>query len=338
MRSQDQEEEIVREWAKRHYLTLILLGMVLIGAAIMLYPPFSNWWNSMHQSRAIMSYADTVEKMDEEDYKKKIQEASAYNKALARTGVNWKMTEAETEAYNNILDFDQQGIMGYIQIPKINVSLPICHGTDDAILQTSVGHLEGTSLPVGGKSTHTVLSGHRGLPTAKLFSNLDELSEGDTFTITILNDTLTYEVDRIRIIEPTDLSDLQIVKGQDFCTLMTCTPYGINTQRLLVRGHRIANASGDAEVTADAIQIRSTFIAPFLALPVILILLILVFVFTSRHARDKRYRVSRYLKKRGIRSDTKIKGQAEELINRARRHGKGFRGSVSCDSAIGERI
>ena len=192
------------------------------------------------------------------------------------------MSEEQQKQYDSLLNFDGTGNMGYINIPKINVELPIYHGTSDSVLQTSIGHLEETSLPVGGESTHTVLSGHRGLPSAKLFTDLDKLTEGDTFTLNILNQTLTYEVDQIRIVEPTDLSDLQIEEGQDLCTLVTCTPYGINTHRLLVRGHRIANQNGEAQVIADALQIRPIYIMPFVAVPILLILIIAVLIFPKR--------------------------------------------------------
>ena len=191
--------------------------------------------------------------------------------------------------------------MGYIRIPKIDVMLPIYHGTEERILQTSIGHLEETSLPVGGSSTHSMLSGHRGLPSARLFTDLDKLREGDTFTMTVLNETLTYEVDHIWIVEPSDLSHLTIEEGKDYCTLITCTPYGINTHRLLVRAHRIDNLNGDAMVVADAIQIRPVFIAPFLAVPILFLLLIYVLVSTSaRHRKKKRELKEEYLNENGL--------------------------------------
>ena len=178
--------------------------------------------------------------------------------------------------------------MGYIDIPKIDIKLPIYHGTDESILQIAIGHLEGTSLPVGGEGSHCVMSGHRGLPSAKLFSDLDKMVEGDTFSLTVMNRTLTYEVDQIRVVEPSDLSDLKIEKGKDYCTLVTCTPYGINTHRLLVRGHRTQNPDGDAEVIADALQIEPVYIAPFLAGPVLVLLILGVLVATGRRASAKR--------------------------------------------------
>lgn len=268
----------------RHATTIILVTLLVVGLCLIGYPSFSDYWNSFHQSRAIMSYAETVANMDQDKYDALIQAAEDYNAALAKTGINWQMTDEQQEKYDSLLNFDGTGNMGYINIPKINVELPIYHGTSDSVLQTSIGHLEETSLPVGGESTHTVLSGHRGLPSAKLFTDLDQLQEGDTFTLNILNQTLTYEVDQIRIVEPTDLSDLQIVDGKDYCTLVTCTPYGINTHRLLVRGHRIANQNGEAEVIADAIQIRPIYIMPFIAIPIILFLIIAVLVLPKRRS------------------------------------------------------
>ena len=210
-------------------------------------------------------------------------------------GLDWNLTEEEKAEYESVLNVDRSGVMGYIKIPKIDVMLPVYHGTEENVLQSSIGHLEGSSLPVGGESTHCLLSGHRGLPSARLFTDLDQLREGDTFTITVLNDTLTYEVDHIWIVEPEDLSHLQIEEGRDLCTLITCTPYGINTHRLLVRGHRIENADGGAMVTADAIQIRPVFIAPFLAIPILVLLLIWVLVTTSAGRRWNRDRKREYL-------------------------------------------
>lgn len=289
-------------WFRRHRTTLILTMVFLVGLGLILYPSVSDYWNSFHQSRAVMSYAENVANMEAEEYEKILQSAEAYNSELAESGVLWTMTDEEREAYESELNIDGTGVMGYIKIPKIDVELPVYHGTDDAVLQTSIGHIEGSSLPVGGESTHCILSGHRGLPSAKLFTDLDKLKEGDTFTLTVLNETLTYEVDQIRIVEPTDLSDLQIVEGRDYCTLVTCTPYGINTHRLLVRGHRIANVNGDAMVTADAIQIRSVYIAPFLMAPILLILLLFMLISTSAgHRRKIVDRKAEYLEEESLR-------------------------------------
>ena len=175
-----------------------------------------------------------------------------------------------------MLDISDNGIMGYIEIPSIKCSLPIYHGVDEAVLQIAVGHIEWTSLPVGGESTHCVLSGHRGLPSAKLFTNLDQLVVGDIFIMRVLDETLTYEVDQIRIVEPQDVEALKIVPGEDLCTLVTCTPYGVNTHRLLVRGHRVENQTDAAMiyVTADAMQIEPVLVAPIVATPMLLLLLV----------------------------------------------------------------
>ena len=271
-------------WLKKNLTTLILILAAVVGIGLIAYPTFSDWWNSFHQSRAVASYMDAVTDLNENEYDEILKSAEKYNEKLAKSGILWTMTPAQEKEYLNQLNINGTGIMGYIEIPKINVSLPIYHGTDEAVLQIAIGHLSGTSLPVGGKSTHCIVSGHRGLPSARLFTDLDKMAAGDTFTMTVLNRTVTYEVDQIRIVEPTDLSDLQIFKSKDYCTLVTCTPYGINTHRMLVRGHRIANAQGDALVTADALMIRSVYIAPFLAVPVLILLLVYMFIVT-RHRK-----------------------------------------------------
>lgn len=281
--------------------TIILVVALFVGLSLLAYPSFADYWNSFHQSRAVMTYAESVADMSKEEYERILDEARIYNAELAERGINWRLSDEEREAYMSQLDIGGNGIMGYIRIPKIDVMLPIYHGTEERILQTSIGHLEETSLPVGGSSTHSILSGHRGLPSARLFTDLDKLREGDTFTMTILNETLTYEVDHIWIVEPSDLSHLTIEEGKDYCTLITCTPYGINTHRLLVRAHRIENLNGDAMVVADAIQIRPVFIAPFLAVPILFLLLIYVLVSTSaRHRKKKRDLKEEYLNENGL--------------------------------------
>ena len=275
-------------WLKKNFTTLLLLTICLVGAGLIAYPTFSDWWNSFHQSRAVASYMEAVTDMDEERYEEILSDADAYNKKLSREGVRWNLTEEQEKEYNSVLNINDSGIMGYIDIPKINITLPIYHGTDEAVLHIAIGHIDGTSLPVGGDSSHCIVSGHRGLPSARLFTDIDKLVEGDTFTMTVLNRTVTYEVDQIRIVEPTDLSDLQISKGKDYCTLVTCTPYGINTHRLLVRGHRIENAQGDAQVIADAMQIESIYIAPFIAVPILVLLVIMMLIHTGQSGRRKK--------------------------------------------------
>ena len=280
----------MKKWLKNNFITLLLLLIGLIGAGLIAYPSFADWYNNFHQSRAVASYVEAVSKLDKEDYDKYLKEAEQYNKELAKTGNLWNLTKEQEKRYEKLLDITGTGIMGYIDIPKIQITLPIYHGTDEEILQIAIGHLSGTSLPVGGKSTHCIVSGHRGLPSAKLFTDLDQMKEGDTFTMTVLDRTVTYEVDRIRIVEPTDLSDLQIVEGKDLCTLVTCTPYGINTHRLLVRGHRVANANGSANVTAEALQIEQMYVAIVIATPILLILLIIMLIRTGRRKRSKKRR------------------------------------------------
>ena len=281
-------------WLKKNGLTLILLFILLAGAGLIAYPTFADWWNSFHQSRAVASYAEEVSNMNAEEYEKIIRIAEAYNKKLADSGILWTLNEEQEKEYEEQLNIGSSGIMGYISIPKIDVMLPIYHGIDEAVLQVAIGHIPGSSLPVGGTSSHCVISGHRGLPSARLFTDIDKLVVGDLFTITVLNQTLTYEVDQIRTVEPTDLSDLQIENGKDYLTLVTCTPYGINTHRLLVRGHRTKNADGDAAVIADALQIEPVYIAPFVAVTILILLVIGMFIMTGIQSRKKRDRLQIY--------------------------------------------
>ena len=260
---------------KKHLSTILLAGLSLL-----LYPTVSDYWNSRHQSRAIAGYVEEVANLDLDRSQEMLDAAAAYNQSLISRDNAYTLTEEQAAAYNDLLNVSGTGIMGYIEIPCLNVSLPIYHGTDDAVLQIAVGHLEWTSLPVGGESTHCVVSGHRGLPSAKLFTDLDDLVLDDIFMIRILDEILTYEIDQILIVEPHDVSALQIVEGEDLCTLVTCTPYGINSHRLLVRGHRIANIEEAKAVlvTADAIQIEPAIVAPLLAAPILLLLLIVVMI------------------------------------------------------------
>lgn len=267
------------KWVKKNRSTIVLVLIFIVGLSLLLYPSLSDYWNSFHQSRAIATYAEAVADLDDVDYEKMWQEAEEYNEQLKNKTNRWTLTEEEEEEYNRILDVGGTGIMGYIEIPKIKVSLPIYHGTDEGVLQIAVGHIPGASLPIGGMGTHSVVSGHRGLPSAKLFTNLDELKEGDIFMIRVLDETLTYEVDQIRIVEPDDLTSLEIDPEQDLCTLVTCTPYGVNTHRLLVRGHRIENLNDDSiRVTADAMQVDEILVATAVAVPVLLILFVWVMV------------------------------------------------------------
>jgi sortase A len=263
---------------KKHLTTIILVLIFLTGLCLLLYPTFSNWWNSFHQSRAIAAYVEAVDDLTLAQQEQLLEEALAYNQKLSVQGNAFVLNQAATEEYYSILDVSGTGIMGYIYIQKINVSLPVYHGTEEAVLQVAVGHLEGTSLPVGGEGTHCVLSGHRGLPSAKLFSDLDELEVGDTFTLTVLNQTATYQVDQIRIVDPDDISELQIEKGQDYCTLVTCTPYGVNSHRLLVRGLRIETAADAVTVAAEAIKIPTYLVIPGVGIPLMILILLLLLV------------------------------------------------------------
>lgn len=223
---------------KKHISTIIIALIFLAGLGFLLYPTVSNLWNRAHQSRAIATYTKQVEKLDDSQNKEMLKAARKYNKSLLKKSDHWKLSKKDKKKYESLLDVSGTGIMGYIEVPKIDCSLPIYHGTDEGALQIAIGHLEGSSLPVGGKSTHCVLSGHRGLPSARLFTDLDQMEEGDVFVLNVLGRKLAYEVDQIKVVLPDEMSDLEIVQGKDLCTLVTCTPYGINTHRLLVRGHR----------------------------------------------------------------------------------------------------
>lgn len=262
---------------KKNRSTIILILIFLVGLSVMLYPTVSDYINQKNQSRAVASYSEEVENLSDVDYQAYFDAADDYNRRLAETPDAFYRPE-EVSGYTDTLDVSGTGIMGYITISKIGVELPVYHGTSDGVLQVAAGHLEGSSLPVGGAGTHAVISAHRGLPSAKLFTNLDELEVGDTFTITVLDRVLTYEVDQISIVLPTETDLLQPVEGKDYVTLMTCTPYGINTHRLLVRGKRIENAENQKHirVTADALRIEPIIVAPALAVPMLLVLLVVM--------------------------------------------------------------
>ena len=262
---------------KKNRSTIILILIFLVGLSVMLYPTVSDYINQKNQSRAVASYSEEVENLSDVDYQAYFDAADDYNRRLAETPDAFYRPE-EGSGYTDTLDVSGTGIMGYITISKIGVELPIYHGTSDGVLQVAAGHLEGSSLPVGGAGTHAVISAHRGLPSAKLFTNLDELEAGDTFTITVLDRVLTYEVDQISIVLPTETDLLQPVEGKDYVTLMTCTPYGINTHRLLVRGKRIENAENQKHirVTADALRIEPIIVAPALAVPMLLVMLVVM--------------------------------------------------------------
>ncbi len=261
---------------KNRKTTIILLISFFIGLSVLLYPSVSSYWNSKTQSKAIVDYESMLAQYKPEDYTEIFAEADAYNQQLAQLKDPW-LEHAQLTQYGRALDISGNGMMGYITVPKISQELPVYHGTSDSVLSVAVGHLEGTSLPVGGKSTHSVVSAHRGLPTAVLFTHLDRMELGDTFYFTILDRTITYEVDQIRIVEPNDISLLQIAEDKSFCTLLTCTPYGINTQRLLVRGHQVDETqTRNIYIANEAYRIEPLIVTPVVALPIIFVLLIYV--------------------------------------------------------------
>ena len=266
---------------KKKLTTILLVAAFFAGLSLLLYPTVSDWWNSLHQTYAVAGYVESVADHSAEENQKLREEAEAYNQRLYQSGEGLhNLTEEEEKEYNSLLNITEDGIMGYVDIPKINVQLPIYHGTDASVLNVAVGHLEGSSLPVGGAGTHCVLSAHRGLPSARLFTDLDKLKLGDTFKITVLNRLITYEIDQILIVNPDAVDALAIEEGADFCTLLTCTPYGINTQRLLVRGRRIENAAEKPaiHVPADMVQIDPLVVTPAVAAPMLLALLVVLLV------------------------------------------------------------
>lgn len=273
---------------KKKGSTILLILIFIAGLAILAYPTISDWWNSFHSSRAIMSYAEAVSGLSEEEYSRLYAEAEAYNQRILERSNPFLPSEEEKAEYEAILNVESDGIMGYIEIPMINVSLPIYHGTSESVLQVAIGHVDWTSLPVGGESTHAVVSGHRGLPSAELFTKLDRLAVGDEFMLYVLNEVLTYEIDQILIVLPEDVSALQISPGKDYCTLVTCTPYGINTHRILVRGHRVeTEAVRNIRVTSEAIQVEPMLVAAVVAVPLLIVLLAVMFASDGRQWDSK---------------------------------------------------
>ena len=254
---------------------IILTAGFLVGICVLLYPAFSNYWNSKTQSRVIVNYESVLEHLKPEDYSAIFQAAYDYNDALREVDLPLR-DHAKVPGYYDTLKVEGTTIIGYVVIEKIGVELPVYHGTSQQVLNRGVGHLEGSSLPVGGTSTHSVMSAHRGLPTAKLFTDLDRLEMGDTFQIRVLDQVLTYQVDQVKTVTPKEISDLQIVEGKDYCTLFTCTPYGINTHRLLVRGIRIETITEKPViyVANEAFRIEPLLVTPAVAAPMVLVFLI----------------------------------------------------------------
>ena len=246
---------------RKHMSTFIAILIFIAGLSLLLYPTVSNYFNSLHQSKVVANYSDKMKKMDKKEKQAEINKAKAYNKTLVLNDARFTPTEEQLAEYKSILNADGLGMMGYIVIPKIHLKLAISHTVDASVLQVGVGHLEGSSLPVGGKSTHCVLSSHRGLPSAKLFTELDLLKEGDIFYLHVYDQVLSYEVVKIATIEPDDYSLFEIEEGKDLCTLFTCTPYGINTQRLVVRGQRVDNTIDASKLHSDAIKINKYVVA-----------------------------------------------------------------------------
>ncbi len=273
---------------KKHFATILLVLVLLAGLSLLLYPTFSNWWNSFHSSKAISDYSEQVAQLDDAQYAELWDAAVAYNQELRSKGNLFLIPEEQRQAYNQLLDVSGNGVMGYIEIPSINVSLPIYHGTSESILQVAVGHLEWSSLPTGGEGTHCVISGHRGLPSARLFTDLDDLRVGDQFLIRVLDELMTYEVDQISIVEPDGIDELLIEDGKDLVTLVTCTPYGINSHRLLVRGHRIENTpeTSLARVTANAIPVDPLLTAAIAAIPMASAAITLLVIGSRRRSRS----------------------------------------------------
>lgn len=274
---------------RKHISTVIFILIFLTGLSLLLYPTVSDRWNRMHQTRAITAYAEAAASLDDADYERILADAHAYNEALAAQDGGVELIMEKREQYEAMLNITGQGIMGYIDIPKIDCHLPIYHGTSEGVLQTAIGHLEGSSLPVGGESTHCVLSGHRGLPSARLFTDLDQIVVGDLFMVCVLDEILTYEVDQILVVLPEDMEALAIEPGEDFCTLVTCTPYGVNSHRMLVRGRRTDSLSEEEaqRVTADAVQIETPLVVSVAAVPMILVLTVSLIYAVRRRKRRK---------------------------------------------------
>lgn len=254
--------------------TFFIIFFLFIGVSLLLYPTISNKWNSYHQTRTMIRHAETVAKLTPEQCESLREAAVRFNEDLRGDGRRWHFSPEVRKRYESLLICDDTNVISNIEIPKIKVSLPIFHGTGKNVLQTAIGHMEGSSLPVGGKGTHCVLSGHRGLPSAKLFTDLDKLTEGDTFILYTLDQTLTYEIDQIRVLLPTDLSTLAIDPEEDYCTIFTCTPYGINTHRLMLRGHRVSNDGPGILITAEALQVEELTVALTIGIPLLIIIFI----------------------------------------------------------------
>ena len=273
---------------KKKRLPDVMLGaLFLVGVLILTYPIVSDYWNSIQQGRAVARYDDEVAKMTPEDFSAMWREVEAYNREIASSTAGFHLSDEQFERYNSLLNLAGAGMMGHIEIAKLGIDLPVYHTVEDPVLQTGIGHIPGSSLPAGGEDTHVLLSGHRGLPTSTLFTNLDKLGEGDLFTLHVLDRALTYQVDQIRIVEPHEVQDLDVVDGQDYVTLITCTPYAINTHRLLVRGHRVDNIDGQY-LPADAVRMDPILVSSLVAAPILIVLFVLYVTHMVRRRRRER--------------------------------------------------
>ncbi len=263
----------MKKFMKKHWSTVLLVMMFTVGLSLLLYPTIADWWNQFHATRAIDSYTETVTAMSDEEYQKYLSEAKEYNKLLLSEPNRFHPSDSLHSMYEDTLNVGGDGIIGVVKIPSLRVNLPIYHGVEESTLQDAIGHIEGSSLPIGGESTHTIISGHRGLPSAKLFTDLDQLEVGDYFMFQVLDDTYTYQVDQIKIVEPNDFTYLQIEEGKDLATLQTCTPYGINTHRLLIRGHRVDNLPDDfVNARSEAVLLNRNVVAIFIGIVIFVVL------------------------------------------------------------------
>lgn len=271
------------KWLKKNWITLILIAVVLAGVCLLVYPTFSDWWNSLRQSQAIASYVETVEGLSPEEAQELMDAAKAYNEQLWKKENRLILSPEEDKEYRSLLDVTGTGIIGTVHIPSVGIDLPIYHGTDEAVLQIASGHIPGTSFPIGGEGTHAVISGHRGLPSARLFTDLDQLAEGDVFTVTVLNQAFTYQIDKISTVLPEDTTEIALLEKGDYCTLQTCTPYGVNTHRLLLRGKRIPNPeAADIVPTVEAVRVPNYLVVPAVGVPLLVVLLVIVLISRRR--------------------------------------------------------
>ncbi|WP_276937161.1 class C sortase [Faecalibaculum rodentium] len=269
------------KFIRKHLSTIVIVIVFVVGLGLLAYPTVANWWNNNMASHAVANYSEAVENLDTSQYEEMIESAKTYNTALAANSGRFNPTDSEHAEYEKQLSVDGSDVMGSITVPSVDISLPIYHGTSEEVLAVGAGHLEGSSLPVGGLGTHTVITGHRGLPSALLFTDLDKVVEGDYVILKVLNETLTYQVDTIRIVEPKEIEGLAIDPEKDLLTLVTCTPYGINTHRILITGHRVENLK-EWEAASDAGQIDTKIVALCIAIPILIILFIWLMIKTRK--------------------------------------------------------